>query len=144
MEMSIVVNGRDGNPFDQNSMDGLQGRYINAFYKLAMSGSAAAGGDTLDFTNGGVNSAVPPLVRGIASMDVQQLAASSSTFLGGGGYFCAIGTPGVPGASGVTLLTAWKLLGFSNGGSAQSGAYSGFTPGSPVTDTVILNVIWFR
>lgn len=143
--LPITVNGRDGNPFDQNSMDGMQGRYIKAYYRLALSGNYPAGGDILDFTNGGVNSAVPPLVRGIEGMQLKDHAGSTSSFFGVGGFSEFIGVPGVIGAAGVTALNAWKMK-FLNSisGEASAGAYSGFSDGSPLTDTLELEVTWFR
>jgi len=143
--MSITVNGRDGNAFDQNSLDGFQGRFIKAYYRLALSGTPPSGGDTLDFTNGAVNSAVPPLVRGIEGIAIKAMGSAIGSFIGSGGYFVLIGTPGVPGASGVTELTAWKLAAYSAGGTGQSGtAYASFTGGSALTDTIELEVTWFR
>lgn len=135
--MSVIVNGFDGNPFDQRSIEGLQGRFIVCHYLLALSGNQAAGGDTLDFTNGGVNSAVPQLGRGIVSATTEESAESASSFIGSGGYFELIGLPS-------TALNAWKLLGYSAGGTAQSGAYSGFTGGSALVDSIALKVTWYR
>jgi hypothetical protein len=140
----ITVNGRDGNPFDQNSMDGMQGRYIKTYHRLALSGNYATGGDTLDFTNGGVNPAVPPLVRGIEGVALKESAGSAASCVGTGCYFEPIGTPGPVGAAGVTALNAWKLKAFQAGGAEQAaGAYTGFSA-SPATDTLELEVTWLR
>lgn len=136
--MPILVNGYDGNPFGQNSMDGLQGRFIKAYCRVALSGSYPTGGDVLDFTNGGVNSAVPPLGRVIENIDVHEHAASTSTFVGTGCYVAVIGIPGT------TAASAWKLKFLQAGGTEQSaGAYSGFSA-SPLTDVIELEITWAR
>lgn len=140
----ITVNGRDGNAFDQGSMDSLAGRYIKTYYRLALSGNYATGGDALDFTNGGVNSAVPPLARGIEGIVVKEMAGSAASCVGTGCYFEPIGVPGVVGAAGVTALSAWKLKAFQAGGTEQAaGAYTGFSA-SPATDTIEVEVTWIR
>lgn len=137
--MPITVNGFDGNPFDQRSVESLQGRFIVAHYRLALTGSYVAGGDTLDFTNGGVNSAVPPLARVIESIDVRGNAASVSTYTGGGGKPIPIGVPGT------TAFNAWKLAFLqASGTDNSSGTYSGISPASPLTDTLELEVTWAR
>ncbi|MGH9735428.1 MAG: hypothetical protein ACRD8A_12670 [Candidatus Acidiferrales bacterium] len=135
--MPITVNGFDGNPFDQRSIESLQGRFIVCHYLLGLLGNQAVGGDTLDFTNGGVNSAVPTLGRGIASAVTEESAATAASFIGSGGYFALIGLP-------TSALNAWKLLGYSAGGTAQSGAYAGFTGGSALVDSIALKVTWYR
>jgi hypothetical protein len=135
--MSITVNGYDGNPCGQNSFEAFQMRFIKAHYRLALSGTPASGGDTLDFTNGGVNSAVPPLGRVIESISIRGHGSAIGSFVGSGGYYALIGTPGV------TANTAWKLNAYSAGGTSQGGtAYASFTGGSALTDTIELEVVW--
>jgi hypothetical protein len=138
--MTITVNGFDGNPVGQNSFDGMQGRFIKTYLRVALSGNCPAGGDTLDLTNGGVNSAVPPLGRVIESILPKEHAggASGSSFMGSGGYCEVSGIPGV------TAPNAWKLQFFAAGGTQQSGAYTGFTGGSALVDVIELEVNWAR
>lgn len=135
----IVVNGFDGNAFGQNSVESLTGRFIKCFYRLALSGSYATGGDTLDFTNAGVNSAVPPQGRTIEGIAIKGHAASSTTFFGEGGIAEVIGVPGS------TANNAWKLKLLSAiSTECSAGAYGSVSPASPLTDTIELEVIWAR
>lgn len=132
--MAIKVLGWDGVPFDSSCghMDGSGSNFIFAEYQLVFSGSYATGGDTLDFTNAGVNSAVPPgidiggkVVR--VSIDSNGGAASQG---GIGGYFQFI--------PGTTLLNG-KLKVFSAAGvELAAGAY----PAAVTGDLVLAEVVW--
>jgi hypothetical protein len=130
--MSIKVTGWDGNPFDQNSIESNAGRFIVTHCRFVLSGSYTSNGDTLDFTNGGVNSAVPPAQnRGIASIQVQGNGPAGSIGANGGNY-----TP-IPGSN----LTNWLLKIFATAGSQYSaGAYST----DATSDIIAATIVWAR
>lgn len=130
--MSIKIGGFNGNNFDQNSIQGLEGRFLETIHKLTFSGSYSTGGDTLDFTNGGVNSAVPPAQsQGIVSINVVANGPASSVSSNGGNYQAQKGT----------TLANGKLKVFSTAGTELSaGAY----PSGVTTDVVYLLVKWAR
>lgn len=128
--MTIKVNGFDGNPFDQRSII-TQQHFFLCLYKLSFSGSYATGGDTLDFTNGGVNSAVPPLAGLPIRIAPSAQGATDSVSEEGGIYQYLPGT----------LLTNNKLEIYANGGTEYSaGAYNA----DVLTDVVFLEVYWER
>jgi hypothetical protein len=128
--MPVLVNGFDGAPFDQRSIIASQ-RTITTLHKLKLTGAYTAGGDTLDWTNGGVNSAVPPAQSGgIVRIDVCNNGPAAGVLGLGGNYVC------IPGL----LLTNWLLKIFKTAGTEYSGAYLA----DVLTDNVILRVDWLR
>lgn len=135
--MTIKVNGFDGNPFDQNSIFERTGPFIKTKHKLAFSGSYATGGDTLDFTNGGINSAVPPLAIRLVFPDPIAGGAASSVSNVGGSYIPVPPAGTVPS----TNFTGWKLKIWTGAGSEYSaGAY-----GTDVTtDDVFIECVWAK
>src|SRR5665213_2799555 len=115
--MAVTVNGFDNNPFDQRSLDAAGGRFIKALYRFVLSGSYTTNGDPLDFSNGGVNSAVPSAVSSLlpAFVDIQSNGPASSVGANGGNYQF------VPG----TTLANGKLKIFATAGTQYAnGAYS--------------------
>lgn len=135
----LTVNGFDGNPFDQRSIESMQGRFITCHYRVAVSGNYVAGGDTLDFTNGGVNSAVPPLGRVIEGIEIKQMAGNNTSFVALAGILAVLGIPGT------TANNAWKLKFLQDINSDNNaGAYAGISPASPLADTIELEVTWAR
>lgn len=128
--MSVIVNGFDGNPFDQRSVVSSM-RVITAIYKLKLTGNYVAGGDALDWTNGGVNSAVPAAQSGgILRVDVCDNGPAAGVLALGGNYVC------IPGAA----LTNWLLKVFKTAGSEYTGAYLA----DALTDNILLKVDWLR
>ena len=128
--MAITVNGYDGNPFTQASVAYFD-RTIRTIYRLAFSGSYATSGDTLDFTNGGVNSAVPGYATKIISVVAYGNGTGSTITALGGIYVPTVGT----------AITNWLLEIFKVGGTQYSaGAYSTDVTG----DVVFLEVNWAR
>ena len=135
--MAISVRGMDGDYFTQASVDGLAGRFLTCYYKLVFTGNYSTGGDTLDFTNGGVNSSVPNAqARGIVSVAAVANGAGTTVSVAGGNY-----APLSPAALPTNTVTTWKLKIFAHGGTEYSaGAY-----GSDVTgDIVTLRVVYAR
>jgi hypothetical protein len=136
--MAIKVAGFDGNPFDQRSIIGGFARFITTMYLLVFSGSyttGIGGGDTIDWTNGGVNSAVPSAQSfqtiGPIRTDVDDDGPSTGVLAAGGGYII------IPG----TNLTNWKIKIFATAGTELgTGAY----PSSVTSDTVLLRCDWAR
>lgn len=133
--MAITVKGFDGNPFDQRSIVGIT-RMIQCLHLLSFSGNYSTGGDTLDWTNGGVNSAVPPDASGSTTgpvrTDVDDATGAITTVTGKNGqYVIILGT----------TLSNWKCKIYVTPGVEYSaGAY-----GTDVTqDTVILSTYWVR
>ena len=128
--MAVQVLGFDGAPFDQRSIIASQ-RTITTLYKLKLTGNYVALGDTLDWTNGGVNSAVPAAQSGgIVRIDVCDNGPAAGVLAAGGNYVC------VPG----TLLTNWLLKVFKTAGSEYTGAYLA----DALTENIILRVDWLR
>ena len=132
--MAVKVYGFDGNPFDQRSIVGGL-RVITCIYRIVLSGNYATGGDTLDFTNGGVNSAVPSAqgfqVTGPIRCDVCDNGPTGGVLANGGNYVC------IPG----TGLTNWLLKIFATAGTQYApGAYGV----DATTDTILLRVDWAR
>ena len=125
--MAISVKGFDGNPFDQNSIEGLAGRFITTICKLVFTGSYTTGGDTLDLS--GVQP--PAQSRGIVDVKVIANGPASSVSANGGEY-----TPITN-----TALASWKLKIFATAGTEYSaGAYST----DVTTDVVFLEIKWAR
>lgn len=138
--MSVQVLGFDGAPFDQRSIQFGQGRFITTLCRLKLTGNYTAGGDTLDFTNGGGTPTLPTTVpadaygspTGPSRIDISDgPSPAGSVIVNGGGYVV------IPG----TNPTNWKLKIFATAGSEYSaGAY-----GTDVlTDTPILKLDWAR
>lgn len=132
--MPVVVKGFDGNPFDQNSIMAFV-RFITTIHKLVLSGSYTAGGDTIDWTNAGVNSGVPAAQSGNSGIgpircDVGNIGPLNGIINLGGTYVV------VPGTS----LTNWKLKIFKTAGSEYSGAYLA----DALTDTILVRSDWSR
>lgn len=148
--MSITVLGFDGNPFDQNSLWAGGDRFVEAIMKLKLSGSYVTGGDSLDLSNGGGTptspTAFPPaVVRGASTFDIEAhgSAGSWSSF---GGYYQIV-APNADSPLTFADLQNMKLKIFQAGGSELgAGAYptSQTTPGSPLTDTIIIKVVYAR
>jgi hypothetical protein len=131
--MAIKVNGFDGNPFDLNSIDS-NFRFFTAYYQLTPSGSYVTGGDTVDFTNGGINSAAPPSSV-IICADVFSNGVAAGLGAAGGYYTLVPPAGGVPS----TALTTWKLQAWAAGGTqVAAGAY----PSTVTGDTIIAKVTW--
>lgn len=141
--MSIKVLGYNSAPFDQGSVLLGGGRFLQTLHVLQFSGSYVTGGDTLDWTNGGVQSAVPPAQSGgtvgeinnPVQVQMDESTTNGSTLLGAGGLYVLLDG---------TNLTNWKVKLFKNtGGSVQeypAGAY-----GSDVlTDDVEIIATWAR
>lgn len=128
--MSVKVVGFNGNAFDQNSIDGSGNRFLKTLCQLILSGSYATGGDTLDFTNAGVNSAVPPAQsQNAPKVKIYSIGPSGSIGANGGNFQF------IPG----TLITNGKLKIFATAGTEYSaGAYS-----TDATTDVILAEIWW-
>ena len=128
--MAITVNGFDGNPFNQSSVAYFD-RMLRTVYRLTFTGSYATSGDTLDFTNGGVNSAVPAAAVRLVSVVAYGNGTGSTITALGGIYIPTVGT----------ALTNWLLEIFKVGGTQYSaGAYSTDVTG----DIVFLEVNWAR
>lgn len=132
---TVVVQGFDGNPFDQKSVIQWM-RFITTLHKLILSGNYITGGDTVDWTNGGVNSAVPSAQAfqstGPVRCDINDNAPSGSTVLGKGGNYILI-----PGAT----ISTWKLKIFVTAGTEYTqGAYGADATG----DTIIVKSDWGR
>lgn len=125
----ITVKGFDGNPFDQNSIDGVAARFVKTLCRLVLSGNYTTGGDTLDLSNGGVSSAIPPQSRGIAVVFVDSNGPLSSIGANGGSFHY------IPGSN----PTNGKLKIFATAGTEYaSGAY-----GTDATTDVIEAEIWW-
>lgn len=132
--MAVKVQGYDGNPFDQRSIMSFM-RFLTTIHRLILSGNYATGGDTLDWTNAGINSAVPPdapSLIGPDRCDVNDNAFSGATVLGAGGNYILI--PG-------TNLTNWKLKIFKTAG-AEYGA--GAYVADALTEVLLIKSDWFR
>lgn len=132
---AVLVQGFDGNPFDQRSVQAFL-RFITTIHKLILSGNYTTGGDTLDWTNGGVNSAVPSAQSfqstGPVRCDICDNAPLGTTVLGKGGNYVVI--PG-------TLLTNWKLKLFVTAGTEYTqGAYGADATG----DSILIKSDWAR
>lgn len=132
--MAVAVNGWDGNAFDQNSIDAVASRFLKTLCRLTLSGNYTTGGDTLDFSNGGVNSAVPPNSRGISQVSIKSNGPAASVGANGGNYQF------IPG-SGASPWTNAKLKVFATAGTQYaSGAYGS----DATTDIVECEVWWAR
>lgn len=129
--MAVTVEGWDGNAFDSNSIDPVAGKFIRTRCRLKLSGNYTTGGDTIDWTNGGVNSSVPPETRGIADVKISSLGPSGSVGANGGNYQVEPGS----------ALTNWLLKIFATAGTQYaSGSY-----GSDATsDVICAEVVWAR
>ena len=133
--MSITVNGADGATFGNQSQSASLYGFVETYYLLKFSGSYPAGGDTLDFSNGGVNSAVPS-ARKLEFLHIcpcptptNAATALSST---GGRYFPLL-VGGLPGITG-NKLKIWTAA----GAEYTTGAY-----GTDVTlDAVYVRALW--
>lgn len=132
--MAIAVNGFDGKAFSQNSADGLSGRFIRTYHLLTFSGNYSTGGDTLDFTNGGVASAVPPLARTLVAAAVISQGPAAG-LEGSGGFYHFIN-----GAA----FNSCKLQAFKNTAGSVA-EYAAGAYGADVTgDVVVIEAIWAR
>lgn len=135
--MTIKVNGFDGSPFDQNSIFERTGPFIKTKHKLTFSGSYVSGGDVFDFTNGGVNSAVPPLGIRLVFPSVDAGGAASSVSNVGGNYIAVPPAGAVPS----TNFTGWKLKIWTGAGAEYSaGAYGA----DVLTDDVFVEAVWAK
>jgi hypothetical protein len=133
--MAISVVGYDGAPFAQYHVLDVTGRMFHCKCLLVFSGSYSTGGDTLDFTNGGVNSCVlAPFVKLIdVDIHAQGPAASQSAI---GGYYSPVGF-GQP----ASYPLSGKLKIFAAAGSELSaGAY----PSAVTTDVVGVDAYFSR
>ena len=132
--MSVKVNGFDNNPFDQRSVIAGFSRVIITLCRLVLAGAYVAGGDTIDWTNGGVNSAVPSAqsfqTNGPVVATVADNGPAAGILANGGNYVL---TPG-------TLLTNWLLRVYKTAGSEYSGTYLA----DALTDTIFVTAYWFR
>jgi hypothetical protein len=133
--MPVSVKGFDGNPFDQRSIISGFARVITTLVKLVLSGSYTTGGDTLDWTNGGVNSAVPSAqsfqTTGPVRCDICDNGPTAGILANGGNYVC------IPG----TLVTNWLLKVFKTAGS-EYGASAYLA--DALTDTILVRCDWAR
>ncbi len=132
--MAVKVNGFDNNPFDQRSIVVGFSRFIVTLCRLVLTAAYTAGGDTLDWTNGGVNSAVPPgqsfQTTGPIRTEIGNTGLAASVLGLGGNYVC------IPGAA----VTNWLLKVFKTAGTEYSGAYLA----DALTDTIYVTAYWAR
>jgi len=124
-----TVNGFDGNAFDQNSIDAVAARFIKTLCRIALSGTYVTGGVPLDFSNGGVNSSVPPQSRGIAQVSLRSNGPASSVGANGGNYEY------IPG----TNPTNGKLKIFATAGTE----YSAGALGTDATTDIVMAEVWY-
>jgi len=128
--MSIVANGWNGSAFDSSSIEKVAPGFVRVNLRLTFSGNYATGGDTLDLTNGGVNSTVPVESGGIFSVEVIGNGPASSISCLGGIYQY------VPG----TTLANGLLKVFHNAGAEYTaGAY-----GTDVTTDVVNVIVTYK
>jgi len=130
--MAIFVGGYNAAPFDQNSIEAGQGRTLRTLHRLVLSGNYTTGGDTLDFTNAGVSSAVPtPQSRGLLAARVYSNGPAGSVGANGGNYEF------IPG----TTLANGKLKIFATAGvEYANGAYGA----NATSDVVFVEATWGR
>ena len=146
--MTVKVMGFDGNPFDQNSIVADGGRFIATLVQFVLSGNYVAGGDTLDFTNGGGSAAFPSTVpsaqnRGIAQIDLRPISKVTGGLVSIGGSYSIIAPGGVIpvplfGANSIQNLKL-KLFLVTNA-EYTAGAYGSDALG----DIVMAKVYWAR
>jgi hypothetical protein len=133
--MSVKVNGFDNNPFDQRSIISGFARVITTLCRLALTGNYVTGGDTLDWTNGGVNTAVPPgqsfQTTGPIRTEIGNISVAAGVIGLGGNYVC------IPG----TAVTNWLLKVFKTAGS-EYGATAYLA--DALTDTILVRADWAR
>lgn len=130
--MSIKVAGYDGNNFDQRSIAEAQ-RFLRTVYRLVFSGNYSTGGDTVDFTNGGVASAVPSAQSSNTPVAVRVISNGPLLSVGanGGNYDFIRGT---------TLANNLLIIYATAGTQYSAGAY-----GTDVTtDVVYIECLWPR
>jgi hypothetical protein len=138
--MAVTLLGFDGNAFDQRSILSDGGRFVRTVTRIKLTGSYTAGGDTLDFTNGGGTPAspttVPPAQQANSTGPVRCVicdgpSPAGSVNANGGDYVI------IPG----TNPTNWLLKIFATAGTQYAaGAYGT----DATTDTVSIESWWAR
>ncbi len=142
--MAIQVLGVDGNPFDQNSIEGGPGRTVKTYVLFKFSGSYVTGGDTLDLSNGGGTPAAPNTIptaqaRGLVCLDIRPFAKTTSSFSASNGQYIPI-TPAVP-INGAALTTLKVKLMTNETTEYSAGAYAA---SDVLSDIVIAELTWLR
>lgn len=132
--MSILVNGLDGNPFDILSID-MRQRFYETIYRLVLSGNYVTSGDTLDFTNGGVNSAVPPS-SSIVCVNLFSNGPAAGASGIGTEYYPVCPAGGLPS----TNVTGWKMTAWLANGTQLTGASA--YPAANLADFLVARVLW--
>lgn len=132
--MSVTVKGFDGAAFDMRSAMSWM-RLLTTIHQFILSGNYTTGGDTVDWTNGGVNSAVPAgqafQTTGPIRCDINDNGPVGGILANGGNYIL------IPGAS----ISTWKLKIFKTAGSEYgNGAYVA----DALTDTILVKSDWAR
>jgi hypothetical protein len=142
--MAITVLGFDGNPMDQNSIEGYGIRFLRTLHLLKLSGNYPTGGDLLDLTNGGGSLAAPVAIpintRGLASVDVRPFCKTASSFSAADGQYFIIAPGGVtPISLANCALLKLKLM-LDIGIEYTAGAYGA----DALADMLILECLWGR
>ena len=143
--MSVQVLGIDSNPFDQNSIEVPQGRFLRTYVVFKLSGNYVSGGDALDLTNGGGTLAAPSVipqaqVRGLASIDIRPIAKTTAALSAVGGAYACISPGGVVPIPN-SALNALKLkLFLVTNAEYSAGAYGSDALG----DIVVAELTWMR
>jgi hypothetical protein len=144
--MSITVLGLDGNPFDQNSIEVVAGRFLRTLMLLKLSGNYVTGGDVLDLTNGGGTPAAPSAVptaqvRGLAQLDIRPFCKSTSSFSAADGQYFVLLPSGILAPVPIASVNALKLkLMLDIGTEYSAGAYGADALG----DILQAEAVWVR
>lgn len=141
----ITVLGMDQNPYDQNSLEPCNGRFLRQVVNLKFSGNYVAGGDVLDLTNAGGTPAAPNVVppaqaRGLVAIDIRPLATTNASLSAiNGNYICRIPSAVVP-VAGANLAALKVKIYVGAGTEYVAGAYGA----DVLADVVQAELIWAR
>jgi hypothetical protein len=143
--MPVQVLGVDGNPFDENSIEVIPGRFLRTYVLLKLSGNYPAGGDIFDITNAGGTALAPnatpqAVSRGLVSIDIRPLSKLTSSFSAAAGQYFIVYPSGVIPIPFASLNTLKLKLMLDIATEYNAGAYGADALG----DVIIAELTWAR